>query len=27
MDVVYEIWGAGRPPSTPIRDTVTIRFL
>jgi len=27
MDVVYEIWGEGRPPSTPIRETVTIRFL
>jgi biopolymer transport protein ExbD len=27
MDVVYEIWGNGRPPNTPIRDTVTIRFL
>ena len=28
MDVIYEIWGDGRsPPSSPIRDAVTIRFL
>ncbi len=27
MDAIYEIWGEGRPPSTPIRDTVTVRFL
>jgi biopolymer transport protein ExbD len=27
MDVVYEIWGANRPPNQPIHETVTIRFL
>jgi biopolymer transport protein ExbD len=27
MDIVYEIWGEGRAPNAPIRDSVTIRFL